>query len=145
MINSRLIDDLSLPVRQICLEHIRGCRDAGIEILVTSTYRDSEAQNDLYAIGRTKQMERRPVTNAKGGESWHNYRAAYDVVPLIGGKASWDDDSLWNHVVAIGIAAGAEAGARFKTFKDIPHFQVTNGLTLTQALDRFRENGTIFI
>lgn len=145
MINSRSLDDLSLPIRLLCQEHVRGCAEAGIELLVTSTYRDNESQAALYAIGRTKEVHRSKVTNAQPGQSWHNFRAAYDVVPLVGGKASWEDRELWKEVIRIGKAVGLEAGADFKSFPDIPHFQLRNGLTLIQAADRFRENGTIYL
>lgn len=146
MINSRKIEDLDLPARQVCNAHVIGCKAAGIELLITSTYRDGESQADLYAIGRTKDVHRKPVTNAKPGKSWHQYRCSWDCVPLIGGKAIWDDESLWKDVIRIGKAAGAEAGAEWKTFVDKPHFQFTGEVkTLSAALDRFKENGTIFL
>lgn len=151
MINSRSLNDLDTPAREACQRQIVGCRDVGIEILVTSTWRDFEAQALLYAIGRTVQPERRPVTNAKPGRSWHQFKCAWDVVPLVGGKAVWDShDPLWKEIVRIGKAAGAEAGAEWKSFPDLPHFQVlpaTSGgkLTLDMALDRWNENGSIFI
>lgn len=147
MINSRKVIDLALPARQVCNAHILGCKTVGIELLITSTYRDFEAQEDLWAIGRTKDKDRRPVTNAKAGKSWHNYAAAWDVAPLVGGKAIWEDPVLWKEIIRIGKAAGAEAGADWKTFPDRPHFQFTGsgGLTLAMAFDRFKENGTIFL
>ena len=137
---------ISIYPRKVCEEHIRGCDLAGIEILVTSTYRDVESQAALYEIGRTKELHRKPVTNARAGQSWHNFRCAWDVVPIIGGKAAWDSD-LWTEIIKIGKAAGAEAGGEWKTFPDRPHFQVKpdKTFTLVQAMDRFRENGTIFI
>lgn len=147
MINSRATIELSLPARTVCIAQIQGCREAGIELIVTSTYRDAEAQADLYAIGRTKDVHRRTVTNAKAGQSWHNYRCAWDVVPLVGGKTSWDDEPLWKEIIRIGKSVGAEAGAEWKSFPDKPHFQVRPEptFTLAQALDRFKEMGTIFL
>jgi peptidoglycan LD-endopeptidase CwlK len=145
MINSRLITDLDLPARKVCLAHVQGCKDIGIELLVTSTYRDFAAQDDLYNIGRTKQLDRKPVTNARAGQSWHNFKCAYDVVPLIGGKAVWNDEKLWKKIISMGKAVGAEAGAEWKSFPDKPHFQITGGISLQTALDRFHESGTIFL
>ncbi len=147
MINSRRIDDLDLTARKVCEEHIRGCKAAGIELLITSTYRDFEAQTALYEIGRSKEVHRKPVTNAKAGKSWHNFRCAWDCVALIAGKPAWDDEQVWKDVIRIGKAVGAEAGAEWETFPDKPHFQVKpfKTMTLSQALDRFKENGTIFI
>lgn len=145
MINSRLITDLDPPARVVCESQIIQCKNTGIELLVTSTYRDFEAQDDLYAIGRTKERNRKPVTNAKAGKSWHNYRCAWDVVPLIGGKAVWNDERLWRDIISIGKECGAQAGADWKTFPDRPHFQVIpSSMTLSQAFALFSAKGTIF-
>lgn len=145
MINSRLITDLDPPARIVCESQILQCKNVGIELLVTSTYRDFEAQADLFAIGRTKEIQRKPVTKARAGKSWHNYRCAWDVVPLIGGKAAWDDEKLWVEIIRIGKECGAEAGAEWKTFPDKPHFQVLPpAMNLARAFALFSEKGTIF-
>ncbi len=146
MINSRKIDDLDPEAQEVCRGHVAACKAIGIDLLITSTYRDSETQEALYAIGRTAEKHRKPVTNARGGQSWHNFRCAYDVVPLQGGKAVWDDDTLWRDIVRLGKAAGAEAGAEWKTFPDRPHFTVkpVPTLTLAQADELFKDRGTIF-
>lgn len=150
MINSRKIEDLEPAVQVVCRDHIRRCRDVGIELLVTSTYRDYEAQDTLYRIGRTIEPYRRPVTNARPGHSWHNFRCAYDVVPLMYGKPVWDDkDRLWLEVVMAGKEAGAEAGADWPLFKDLPHFQVRprasdKHIDLAEARIRWEDKGTIF-
>src|SRR5688572_13459442 len=121
-IDSRNVEDLDPIARAVCRSHIAACAQVGIELLITSTYRDFTAQNALYAIGRTTQLDRKKVTNAKGGKSWHNYKAAYDVVPIIGGKAQWNSP-LWKEIIRIGKEVGAEAGAEWKSFPDRPHFQ----------------------
>ena len=103
----------------------------GIDLLVTSTYRDNESQDALYAQGRTKPGK--IVTNAKAGQSWHNYRCAVDVVPIVAGKPRWDvKDEVWQKVGALGKAAGLEWAGDWKRFKEYPHFQYTGGLTLAQ-------------
>ena len=146
MINSLYLTDLDPEAQSICQAHIDGCKAAGIEIILTATYRDDEQQNALYQIGRTPGDTRMRVTNAKGGQSWHQYRCAWDVVPIVGGKCVWEDKLLWEKVIAAGVAAGAEAGANWASFKDQPHFQYKpDGLTLIEAADRFATHGTIFI
>jgi peptidoglycan L-alanyl-D-glutamate endopeptidase CwlK len=67
----------------------------GIEILITSTMRTFEEQAELFAIGRTKPGD--IVTNAKAGESWHDFGLAFDVVPLVNGKAVWDSP-FWKRI-----------------------------------------------
>lgn len=130
MINSRNIDDLHPRVAAMCREMIHLCDETGIDIIVTSTYRDYEAQAELFARGRTKPGPR--VTNARPGQSFHNHRVAFDVVPIVNGKAIWNDHNLWMQIGAIGESVGLEWAWRWRTFKEMPHFQYTGGLTLAQ-------------
>lgn len=146
MINSRNLEDLAAKPREVCQRMISMCHDSGIELLITATFRDAEYQAELYKIGRTKEISRKPVTNAAAGESWHNFRCAWDVVPLIGGKCAWEDAGLWEHIVQIGRAAGAECGADFRTFPDRPHFQLlpSPGFTLAAARVLWAQTGDVW-
>lgn len=132
MINSRNLNDLHPKVKPMVEEFIQKCADNGIDLLVTSTYRDHESQNALYAQGRTTPGKK--VTNAKGGQSWHNWRVAVDIVPMRNGKPVWGttgpDGELWNKVGEIGESVGLEWAGRWKTFKEFAHFQYTGGLSL---------------
>jgi peptidoglycan L-alanyl-D-glutamate endopeptidase CwlK len=130
MINSRSLDDLAPPAKQRAEAFIAAAKAKGIDLLVTSTYRDSESQDALYAQGRTAPGN--IVTRAKAGQSWHNYRCALDVVPLVNGKAIWDDQAVWKQVGEIGKSCGLEWAGDWETFKEYPHFQYTGGLTLAQ-------------
>lgn len=130
MINSRKIYDLLPEVASRCLLHKARCEtELGIELLITSTFRDWEAQDELYAQGRTKAG--RVVTNARGGDSFHQYRVAYDVVPVRDGKLVWDvEDAVWQEVGRIGEECGLEWAGNWAQFREYPHFQYTGGLTL---------------
>ena len=134
MINSRSLDTLNPAVRPKVDAFLQACHVKGIDILVTSTYRDVESQNALYAQGRTTPGN--IVTNAKGGQSFHNYCCAIDIVPLRLGKPVWgttgEDGKLWDQVGAIGESCGLEWAAHWPTFKEECHFQYTGGLTLAQ-------------
>ena len=127
MINSRSLDDLTPETKAKAKALAAGCLLEGIDIIFTSTHRDDESQNALYAQGRTKPGK--IVTNAAGGTSYHNYRVAFDVVPVVNGKAIWDDGKLWARIGAVGKLAGLEWGGEWK-FKDKPHFQNTGGLSI---------------
>jgi peptidoglycan L-alanyl-D-glutamate endopeptidase CwlK len=131
MINSRSLDDLHPYVKYLAEELIRYCNNAGIDIIVISTYRDIESQNSLYAQGRTKPGNK--VTNAKGGQSFHNWQVAFDVVPLKAGKPIWDTSGpnakVWQTIGKLGVDLGLEWAGNWKTFKEFPHFQFTAGLT----------------
>lgn len=52
MIDSRLLEDLLVPVQERALCLLSKCKAEGIDLLVTSTYRDFETQTRLYAQGR---------------------------------------------------------------------------------------------
>ena len=130
MINSRKIDDLLPHVAIKCRAFISACKAQGSEILITSTYRDIESQNALYAQGRTTVGKK--VTNARGGYSYHNYRVAFDFVPMINGKPNWTGIGLFKKCGEIGESVGLEWAGRWKSFKEMTHMQDTGGKTLVQ-------------
>jgi len=89
------------------------------------------------------------VTKAKGGQSYHNYGMAIDIVLLVdkdgngtNEAASWDiksdfdgdGKSDWMEVVAIFKRYGWEWGGDWK-FYDAPHFQKTLGYSIMQLQD----------
>lgn len=130
MINSRSLDDLIPPAKKRVERFLSLCKDEGIDLLVTSTYRDNESQQALYEQGRT--TAGKVVTNAKAGDSWHNWRCAVDVVPMVNGKPNWDGlHPVWDQIGKLGEQAGLEWAGRWRTFKELAHFQYTGGLTLT--------------
>jgi peptidoglycan L-alanyl-D-glutamate endopeptidase CwlK len=128
MINSRKLEDLHPKVMQMCSEFIKDCDAQGIDILVTSTYRDHESQDALYAQGRTKSGA--IVTKAKGGQSFHNYKVAFDFVPIVNGKPAWNDSKLFIKCGEIAEKHGLEWAGRWKRFAEMAHCQYTGGLTL---------------
>ena len=130
MLNSRSLDDLIPPAKERVERFLSLCKDEGIDLLVTSTYRDNESQQALYEQGRT--TAGKVVTNAKAGDSWHNWRCAVDVVPMVNGKPNWDGlHPVWDQIGQLGEQAGLEWAGRWRTFKELAHFQYTGGLTLT--------------
>lgn len=128
MINSRSIQDLNPKVADLAQTFIDRCSDAGVDVILTSTYRDIESQNALYAIGRTQAGTR--VTNAKGGQSWHNYRVAFDFVPVVHGKAMYADTRTFGKCGEIAEECGLEWAGRWVTFRELAHCQYTQGLTI---------------
>lgn len=128
MINSRELKDLHPRVAALCQRFIDLCKAQGIDVLITSTYRDAESQNALYAQGRT--TPGRIVTNAKAGQSWHNWRCAFDFVPIVNGKAQWNDTATFERCGQIAESLGLEWAGRWTRFRELAHCQYTGGLTL---------------
>lgn len=125
------------------------CSEQGIEALITCTLRSMNEQAALFSQGREEisrvnmlraaaglspiksMSENRIVTNAKPGDSMHNYGLAFDVVPLEGGKPIWDSGHpVWKTIGKIGKECGLEWAGDWVRFKEFPHFQHTGGLTL---------------
>ena len=129
MINSRDIKDLHPFVAAKAVAFVASCRSVGIDILITSTLRDMESQAALYAQGRT--APGKVVTNAKAGQSFHNYGMAFDFVPIVNGKAAWDDTKLFERCGRIAESVGLEWAGRWKSFKELAHCQAP-GLKLAE-------------
>lgn len=117
----------------------------GVRLRFAYTTRTIEEQDELYAQGRTKLYDSSgkrlgKVTQAKGGQSIHNYHLAFDIVLLLDkdldGKfesatyemLDFDKDkkSDWMEVVEYFKSVGFTWGGDWE-FKDKPHFEMTFG------------------
>lgn len=130
MIASRNLDDLLPKAKLLAHEFITKCSEQGINIIITSTYRDFESQDALYAQGRTSPGQ--IVTNARGGWSFHNYRCAFDFAPVVNGKIPWTDSTLFTRCGEIAESCGLEWAGRWTRFREMAHCQYTGGLTLQE-------------
>lgn len=126
------------------------------------TLRTDAEQDALYAQGRTKLFDAKgnrlaKVTNAKGGQSIHNYGFALDIVLLVDNNndgiyeaASWDTIkdfdkdgvSDWMEVISIFKKNGWVWGGDWKSFKDKPHVEKTFGHTW-RTLNALKKAGKI--
>jgi len=114
------------------------------------TLRTFAEQDTLYAQGRTTKGPK--VTNAKGGQSYHNFGLAIDIVLLVDKDkngtfetASWDvkkdfdgdKKADWMEIVAIFKRYGFEWGGDWK-FNDAPHFEKSFGYSIAQLQNLFK-------
>lgn len=106
----------------------------GVHPFIVETLRSFERSNDLYAQGRTKLGD--IVTNAKAGQSYHNYGLAIDFCLMIDGKMNWQVDANWRVVVNIFKKHGFSWGGDFKSIKDYPHFEMTFGYNWRSLLQK---------
>lgn len=131
---SRKIEDLHPKLQPLAQRFVENCRAAGVEVLITCTFRSNAEQAQLYAQGRT--LPGKIITNAKPGQSKHNNtienRAAslaFDIVPMVDGKPQWDaKHPAWQVCGRIGRALGLEWAGDWVRFKEYPHFQLPDGL-----------------
>lgn len=133
MIDSRDPNELHPFVHGLYTAFVTNCGTAGILTRLTSTYRDGPMQDYIYASGRTRPGK--IVTNARAGQSFHNWRVAFDCYPMLNGDILWDRTApahaaLWQAMINIGKSVGLESGSDWVHSKDFPHFQYTGGLTL---------------
>lgn len=90
--------------------------------VIDQTYRTFAESDALYAQGRTTKGE--IVTNAKAGQSYHNYALAIDFHLIVDGRDSWDVDHNWMTVVNIFKQHSFTWGGEFSTgFVDNPHLE----------------------
>jgi len=128
---SRSLDDLNPIVREKAQLFVSTCALQGIDILIYCTYRSEEEQNVLYAQGRT--TPGKIVTNARGGESFHNFHLAFDWVPVVGGKPQWSDTKLYLKAGIIAESVGLEWAGRWAgSLRETAHCQYTGGLKLAE-------------
>jgi peptidoglycan L-alanyl-D-glutamate endopeptidase CwlK len=121
-LNSRDINQLTLDMQGLTRQWLAACRHVGLDILITSTYRDAEYQKYLYAQGRTRAGK--IITHAKAGESAHNHRLAVDFCIMKGKQCDWADVGAFMQAGMIAEDLGLTWGGRFK-MRDYAHIELT--------------------
>lgn len=144
------IDKLHPKLREQAKKILAECDQAltgRAKVRVTFTLRTFAEQQAIYNQGRTTKGP--IVTNAKPGQSYHNFGMALDICLILDGKeVSWDTvkdfdgdkKSDWLEVVAIFVKYGWTWGADWdgdgitkaqgdkdESLVDAPHFQKTFG------------------
>ncbi|MFB8376172.1 M15 family metallopeptidase [Paenibacillus taichungensis] len=116
---------------------VRKAARRGIEVVITHDFRSIDEQDALYNQGRS--IAGNIVTNAKGGESYHNYGLAIDfALRTPEGDVVWDmerDDNGngkadWLEVVDLAKELGFTWGGDWANFPDYPHLQMDFGLSI---------------
>ncbi len=102
---------------------IRAEKELGIKLRVTSALRTWQEQTKLYNQGRTSPGKR--VTDAKAGQSYHNYGLAIDVVEIRNGQPIWEN-SNWQKIADLGKSLGFKWGGDWRK-PDRPHFEYNFG------------------
>lgn len=112
----------------------------GVQIRVTSGLRTFAEQDALYAQGRT--VPGRIVTQARSGQSNHNYGLAVDIAPVVNGRMDWSvPDATWQIIGEEGRRAGLNWGGDWQGFVDRPHFELPVGLSVQACLKIYQQGG----
>jgi peptidoglycan L-alanyl-D-glutamate endopeptidase CwlK len=122
-------------------EFMKAVTDAGIIVKIISATRTFAEQDELFSRGRTKPGPK--VTNARSGQSNHNFGVAWDIGVFKNG-AYQPESPLYKKVGAIGKSLGLEWGGDWKSFPDEPHFQVVPEKDLKKIAANF-EAGEVFV
>ena len=121
------LNDLLPFAQDVLREFLLLCHQNGYNVQITSGFRTIEEQNALF-------KKPQKVTNAKGGQSMHNYRIAIDVVLIDDkGKADWNPvkyGELWKLALKAGLhKKGLTWAGNWKGFSELVHFDVSSGKT----------------
>ena len=137
---SRSIDDLQPIFRARVIEWLKDCEAEGLDVLVYCTLRPNAEQDQLYKIGRTipgagvkpSLPMGQKVTNAKAGESAHNFGLALDFVPLKQGKPQWSDGPLYDKAIHLAYLRNIESLRGNPKFSELAHLQLPNWKSYVQ-------------
>lgn len=132
-------------LKELYLEANNKLLPKGWRLRFTHVYRSNAEQDKLF-------NQRPKVTNAKGGQSIHNYGLAFDIV-LLRDKdnngtfesVSWEVDKYWKAVAAFFKSKGFTWGGDWK-FYDAPHFELSKGRTWRdfQAMKMYKKDGLTY-
>ena len=138
--SERNIRSLQLVSQPLARRSLKAFKAAGLDARIISGTRDYAEQNALFRQGRFGNPGP-VVTKARGGQSWHNFGLAWDIGLFEGGKYVTAEPK-YRQAAAHGKVAGLEWGGDWKTFPDVPHYQVgAAGRTISGARVRFEAGG----
>jgi len=140
MASSKSLSSLNSYVASLGRQFLNLCISSGLNVTIITAFRSWTDQDATYAQGRT--VPGPIVTDAVGGDSYHNWGLAFDCAPVINGAIAWNATDAFNKMGNLGQRVGLEWGGSWTTFSisivDMPHFQYTFGLSSEQLLNGAR-------
>lgn len=135
------IQSLQLKAQEAARVFLSKVRGEGIDARILSGTRSYAEQNELFRIGRFGDT-RAKVTNARGGQSNHNFGIAWDIGIFEGGKYL-KTVAPYKEAAKVGLTDALEWGGHWESLQDWPHYQLPTGLKITDVRERF-EKGQSF-
>lgn len=122
------LDSLYPPFAECVRKLLSAAKAKNDTYVITQGMRTHAEQDRLYAQGRTAPGSK--VTNARGGQSLHQFGVAADLCFDSSDKPGLQPD--WSHKRYAPIGdyadgAGLEWGGRWSSLKDLPHVQLPLG------------------
>lgn len=99
------------------------------DLKIISGTRSYKEQDDLYSMGRT--TEGSIITNAKGGQSNHNFGLAFDIGLFDDRGRYLTNEGPYIEVREYSKDMDIEWGGDWKSFKDFPHYQLKTGKSIS--------------
>ncbi|MCL2082749.1 MAG: M15 family metallopeptidase [Oscillospiraceae bacterium] len=119
------------------------CKEKGLPLLITETFRTKAEQDALYAIGRTKELSRKPVTNVQYPNSAHCWGVAFDFCRNVKGKEFDDSDGFFKKVADLAKTLGGITwGGNWKSIVDKPHLELTEFMPGSSTKTLASKHGT---
>lgn len=136
---------LAPKVQVLARQFMKICKDAGIDVRILSGTRTYAEQDALFRKGRYGNKDPR-VTNARGGQSNHNFGIAWDIGVFDGGKylttlKPYKDVAMLVKPKLANLAWGGD----WKSFPDFPHYEhkaIVDGVTGVRDLF---EDGKVYV
>ena len=130
--------DVHPAVKAKTLSLIEQAYAEGINVQISMGKRSFTQQAQIYGQGRSHYWYKghdyghpgNVVSNAKPGQSIHNYGYAVDyfLTTYDGSGSTWNVNSNWRRVATLGKKLGFSWGGDWSSFKDYPHLELTGGL-----------------
>jgi peptidoglycan LD-endopeptidase CwlK len=130
------IRTLSLRVQADARLSLGRLRDAGFNARIISGTRTYAEQEMLYRQGRFGNAGKK-VTNARGGQSNHNFGIAWDIGLFDKTGGYLTATKPYKDAAVAGKSEFLEWGGDWKTFPDPPHYQFKVQLALADMRVRF--------
>lgn len=139
--SERNIGTLRLQAQRRAREFLARVLDAGALARIISGTRSYAEQNALFTKGRFGNPGPK-VTNARGGQSNHNFGIAWDIGIFTPQGGYVQADGPYVQAAALGMAGThgeIEWGGNWTSFVDLPHYQLAQPLSMAELRKRFEE------
>ena len=116
------------------------------EVKLLSGTRTYQQQDELYCHGRNGNTLP-VVTNAKGGQSNHNFGIAWDIglYDSAGNYITNENPYISMATMLLGALGSLEWGGNWHSFKDYPHYQLKAVTEDVAVIKDLFENGNIYV